>query len=166
MDQGVIGPKTGQMGQVIGALGPSQEQTPWNGCGSPVVVNTAGTMPGFGTLIPVCNPDTGERASNTSGDCQYTVEYHPSVNSSSINVIKGSMQEIKDDPTYGTNDSNNPDQAPGVIYRYGDGTTTSDQTDDGLGAGNGLSYTTKDYSAGQRLFLRRQVRRGLDRRRH
>jgi hypothetical protein len=148
MDSGVIGPKTGQLGKVIGALGVSKEQTPWNGCGSPVVVNTSGSMPGYGTLIPVCNPDKGERATNSSGDCQYTVEYHPAVNSQATNVIKQSLQTVKDDATYGTNDTSNAAQATGVIYRYGDGTTTSDQTDDGLGAGNGLGYTTKDYSPG------------------
>ncbi len=144
----VISPRTSQMAQLINALGPGKEQDNWVDCSTPVRVNTGGSMPGYGTLIPVCNPDTGQRATNTSGDYQYTVEYHPSLNSSATGVIRTSLQAIKDDPTFGTNDTNNPDQAAGIIYRYGDGMTTSDQSDDGLGAGSGLSYTTKDYSPG------------------
>jgi hypothetical protein len=150
VSQNVVGPRVGNLAQVIdfynepGNNGCSPQQN-WGGCGSPIVQNDAS----WGTLVPVCDPDTGEQAINSGGDLQYVPIYASQTNQTAQGAITGSLQQVKNDPTLGTNTSTDPTQQAGTLYRYGDGVTTSDQSIDGLGAGNGLDYTTKDYSPGQ-----------------
>lgn len=146
ISQNVIGPQPGAqtLAQAIELQGPIEPQQDWSGCGGAIVQNATG----YGTNVPVCNPDTGDQAVDSNGDLQFVPVYSSLTNQEAQGVIAGSLQQVKNDPTLGTNTSTDPTQQSGYIYRYGDGVTTSDQTMDGLGAGNGLSYTTKDYSPG------------------
>ena len=146
ISQNVVGPQQGTqtLAQAIELQGPIEPQQDWSGCGGAIVQNSAG----YGTNVPVCNPDTGNQAVDSNGDLQFVPVYSSLTNQEAQGAITGSLQQVKNDPTLGTNTSTDPTQQSGYIYRYGDGVTTSDQTMDGLGAGNGLSYTTKDYSPG------------------
>jgi len=150
VNQSIVAPQVDDLSQVIdfysqtGANGCSP-QNPWNGCGTPIVQNDLS----WGTLVPVCDPDTEQQAVNSSGDLQYVPIYSSDTNQAAAGAITASLQQVKNDPSLGANTSSDPTQQAGTLYRYGDGVTTSDQTTDGLGAGNGLSYTTVDYSPGQ-----------------
>jgi hypothetical protein len=147
VQQQIIGPQsqTTQLADVIDAQGPITPQENWSGCGSPIVPNASG----YGTNVPLCNPDTGTQAVNSAGQLQYTPVYSSFTNQAAQSAITPALQSVKADATLGANDTQDPDEADGIIYRYADGVPTSDQTADGLGAGSGLSYTTKDYSPGQ-----------------
>ncbi len=143
----IIGPQpqTAQLAQIIELQGPVAPQANWGGCGSPIIQNPAG----YGTNVPLCNPDTGLQAVNSSGLLQYIAVYSNNTNAAARAAITPGLQAVKADPTLGVNDTQKPLEADGVIYRYADGVPTSDQTGDGLGAGTGFSYTTNDYSPGQ-----------------
>ena len=143
----IIGPQpqTAQLAQLIESQGPVAPQANWSGCGSPIIQNPAG----YGTNVPLCNPDTGMQAVNSSGLLQYIPVYSTDTNEAAQAAITPGLQSVKADPTLGVNDTQQPMEADGVIYRYADGVPTSDQTGDGLGAGTGFSYTTNDYSPGQ-----------------
>lgn len=147
IQQQIIGPQqqTADLGQLIGVLGPIEPQQSWTSCDSPFEPNKNG----YGTNVPVCNPDTGMQALNSQGQLQYVPVYADSTNEVAQAAITPALQSLKADPTLGVNDTQSPDQADGVMYRYAEGVPTSDQTVDGLGAGSGLSYTTKDYAPGQ-----------------
>jgi hypothetical protein len=146
ISQNVVGPQsaTQNLAQAIDLQGPIEPQKDWSGCGGAIVRNSTG----YGTNVPVCNPDTGNQAIDSNGDLQFVPVYSNLTNQEAQGAVTGSLQQVKNDPTLGTNTSIDPTQQTGYIYRYGDGVTTSDQTMDGLGAGSGLSYTTKDYSPG------------------
>jgi len=141
----IIGPQTGTLAQAIEWQGPIEPQQKWSGCNAAIVQNATG----YGTNVPVCNPDTGTQAVDSNGDLQYVPVYSSLTNQEAQGVITSALQQVKSDPSLGANTSSNPTQQAGTLYRYSDGVTTSDQTSDGLGAGNGLGYTTKDYSPGQ-----------------
>jgi hypothetical protein len=147
IQQEIIGPQpqTVQLGELIGALGPIEPQESWTSCDSQFVPNTTG----YGTNVPLCNPDTGIQAVNSYGQLQYVPVYAGSTNEVAQAAITPTLQSLKADPTLGVNDTPSPDQADGVMYRYAEGVPTSGQTVDGLGAGSGLSYTTKDYAPDQ-----------------
>jgi hypothetical protein len=147
IQQTIIGvqPQTAQLAQLIDAQGPIEPQANWSGCDSPIVANSTG----YGTNVPMCNPDTGMQEVNSAGQLQYIPVYSSLTNQGAQGAITPALQSLKADPTLGANDTQSPDEADGVIYRYADGTPTSDQSTDGLGAGSGLSFTTRDYSPGQ-----------------
>ena len=136
-------PQTAQLGEIIQLQGPITPQETWNGCGSPIVLNASG----YGTNVPVCDPNTGQQAVNSLGQLQYVPVYSQDTNEAAYSALTPALQQVKDDTTLGDNVTSNPDPTEGLIYRYQDGTTTSDQTV-GLGLGNGLGYTTKDFSPG------------------
>jgi hypothetical protein len=137
-------PQTGQLGEWITKVGPCNPQTDWTSCGDPVVDNTTG----YGTNVPICNPDTGEqRTDSNTGALEYQPIYTEDTNTFLCQAIAPSLQQVKADTTLGANVTSNPDPTSGLVYRYQDGATTSDQTD-GVGLGSGLGYTTKDYSPG------------------
>jgi len=147
IQQQIIGPQqqTVQLGEAIEGQGPIEPQATWSGCDSPFEANKNG----YGTNVPVCNPDTGMQAVNSQGQLQYVPVYSDETNTLAKLAITPALQSLKADTTLGVNNTQDPDQADGVMYRYADGVPTSDQTLDGLGAGSGLSYTTKDYAPGQ-----------------
>ena len=147
VSQSIISPRTGNLTQAIEIQGPILPQDNWNGCGSPIVQNATG----YGTNVPICNPDDPNKgpATNSNGDLQYVPVYSSLTNQQASLVVTGALQQVKADPALGANTTSDPTQQSGTLYRYGDGVTTSDQTLDGLGAGNGLSFTTKDFSPGQ-----------------
>jgi hypothetical protein len=143
IQQQIIGPspQTSQLGQWFETAGCIEPQQNWSACGDPIVQNTTGP----GTNVPLCNPDTGEQAVNSSNQLQYQPLYSQDTNDFLSQAISPALQQIKADTTLGANVSANPDPTEGLIYRYQDGTPTSDQTD-GLGLGSGLSYDTKNLS--------------------
>ncbi len=152
IQQQIIGPQpqTVQLAQLIEVQGPITPQQNWSDCNSPIVHNTSG----YGTNVPLCNPDTGAQTVNSKGQLQYVPVYSSFTNQAAQAAITPALQSVKADPTLGANDTQSPAEADGVMYRYSDGVPTSDQTSDGLGAGSGFSYTTKDYSPGQGFSAR------------
>lgn len=146
IQQTIIGvqPQTAQLAQLIELQGPIEPQVGWT-CDSPIVQNSTG----YGTNVPLCNPDNGMPVLNSAKQQQYVPVYSSLTNQAAQGAITPALQSLKADPTLGANDTQSPAEADGVIYRYADGTPTSDQTTDGLGAGSGLGYTTRDYSPGQ-----------------
>jgi len=147
INQSYIAPQTGNLAYVIDKQGPIEPQKNWTGCGDPIVQNPPGD--GYGTNVPVCNPDTGEQAVSSKGDLLYVPIYSATTNEQAQPVITSALQQVKADPSLGANTTTDPSQTKGTIYRYGNGVPTSDQTSDGLGAGSGLAYTTKNYSPEQ-----------------
>lgn len=121
-------------------------QEDWVDCSSPFVPNATG----WATLVPVCNPDTGQQATNSAGALQYMPYYSDQTNDSlNGDGLQPSLQSVKQDTTLGGNITSDPQGTAGYIWRTQDGVTTSAQSEAApLGLNAGFSYTTKDFSPG------------------
>jgi hypothetical protein len=135
---------SGTLGEFIAFQGPAEPQANWVDCNTEFEANPTG----YATLVPVCDPDTGEQARNTSGDLQYMPEYSDTTNGSlNSDGIMPSLATAKQDTTLGGNITSTPEGTAGLIWRTQDGVTTSVQDDSTLQADR-LSYITKDFSPG------------------
>jgi hypothetical protein len=137
---------SGNLGEIIEFQGPAQPQQNWVDCSTPFQANSSG----YATLVPLCNPDTGEQQVNSqTGALQYMPEYSDTT-SDSLNSdgLQPSLTSAKQDTTLGGNITTEPDGTEGYIWRTQDGVTTSVQEATAPGADTGFSYQTKDFSPG------------------
>ena len=135
--------ETGTLTDTIKVQGLATPQANWSSCEDAFAKNSTG----YATLAQICGED-GTQATRQDGSLMYVPVYSDQTNSSASDAVVPTLQQVKDDTTLGGNITTNPDSTTGLIWRNQDGVTTSDQTDDGLGAGNGLGYTTNNLSPG------------------
>ena len=138
--------QTQQLGELIDVLGPAQPPANWQGCGSTVTDNASG----WGTLHPVCNPDTKKQAVNSkTGALQYVPVWAADTNDAARDAITPALTSVKGDTTLGVNVTTPPDNTSGIIWTRQDGTTTIDQSIDlNTLSASAVGYTTRNLSPG------------------
>jgi hypothetical protein len=139
-------PQTQQLGEVLEALGPATPQANWQSCGDPIQENATG----WGTLIPVCNPDTQQQATNSqTGALQYIPVWAADTNAAAKDAITPALTTVKGDTTLGVNVTTTPENTSGIIWTQQDGATTVDQTTNSASPmAADLGYITRDQSPG------------------
>jgi len=137
---------SGDLGTIIEFQGEASPPDTWVDCSSTYQPNTHG----WATLVPVCNPDTGQQATDsTTGALQYIPDYSDTTNDSlNSDGIQPSISAVKQDTTLGGNNTTSPDPTDGLIWRSEDGVTTSTQDVSAPGSDAGFNYDTKDSSPG------------------
>jgi hypothetical protein len=135
---------SGSLSQTIDFQGAAIPQQGWVDCSTPLADNASG----WATLVPLCNPDTGEQQVNSqTGAMQYMPVYSETTSNSLNSAMQLSLGDAKQDTTLGGNITSEPDSTAGYIWRTQDGVTTSAQ--DPAAPGDApLSYRTKDFSPG------------------
>ncbi|HKJ56948.1 MAG TPA: hypothetical protein VJ978_13275 [Nitriliruptoraceae bacterium] len=148
VQQTAIAPNTGFLADYLEQEGPiePQQDAAGNlaGCSTPYVQNATG----YGTNVPVCDPDTKTQAVNSHGQLQYVPVYSTGTNELAGESLPQVLQTVKADPTLGVNTSTTPGQDTGVLYRYAGGTTTVEQSDGVAAEAAGLAYVTKHLTPG------------------
>ncbi|MGD2056148.1 MAG: twin-arginine translocation signal domain-containing protein, partial [Gammaproteobacteria bacterium] len=142
--------QTQMLAGVIESLGAAEPQSDWQQCGDAFTLNSSG----WATLVPVCNPDTGQQATNSqTGAMQYVPVWAQETNVAAMYAITPALASVKADTTLGANVTTSPASTDGIIWTEHDGTTTVDQTTSGQVATSDLGYITKDQSPGHGYSL-------------